>query len=383
MEIRVLITGDYCPIGRNQEKIEKGDLDSLFGSFKEIINDVHFSVTNLECPITNHTAPILKSGPNIKGPTGSILGLKEIGFNLVTLANNHILDFGEDGVQDTIKLCHNNGINTVGAGESLEAARKFFIEEIQGRKFAFINLAENEFCAATISSYGANPLNLATNYKDIQTAKKLADYVIVIAHGGREHYQLPTPNVRERYRFFIDAGADVVVAHHPHCVSGYESYNEGKIFYSLGNFIFDYKVKYQKGDWTEGMSVILKFSDNGIDFETIPHFQGRREDPTFQLMVGDDKKEFQLKLDSLNQKIANDKVFFESWDNYITSQINNYFGLLFLGNRFVRIAVIKGLLPFFKYISLARKTLLLNLFRCETHREITIEVLRRKLKQKN
>ena len=81
---------------------------------------------------------------------------------------------------------------------------------------------------------------------DIQIAKEDNDLVIVIVHGGREHYQLPTPKQRERFRFYADAGADFVVGHHTHCYSGYEIYKGKPIFYSLGNFIFDYKKKYQR-----------------------------------------------------------------------------------------------------------------------------------------
>jgi poly-gamma-glutamate synthesis protein (capsule biosynthesis protein) len=380
MDVNILITGDYCPIGRNQKSIEKGDYTSFFGDFVDVCKNVDYAVTNLESPVTKNKTPILKSGPNIKGPLDSLKPLKKLGFNLVTLANNHILDFGEEGVKDTISNCYKEGIDTLGAGSSLKQARTIFYKEIKGKLFAFINITENEFCAATKTTYGANPLNLIQNQKDIIFAKKKADYVIVIAHGGREHYQLPTPSVRDRYRFFIDSGADVVVAHHPHCYSGYETYNTKKIFYSLGNFIFDYKLKYQKGSWTEGMSIILKFSERGIDFDLIPFFQGRSEDPTLKLMQGKDRDVFNLRIKKLNKNIENDKLFFDSWEAYINSQIKNYNGLLFIRNTYLRFAVIKGLVPFFNLASNKRKALLLNLLRCESHREIMIDVLKKEIK---
>ena len=99
----------------------------------------------------------------------------------------------------------------------------------------------------------------------------------------REHYQLPTPEQRKRLRYFIDWGVDAIVAHHTHCFSGYEYYNNKPIVYSLGNFIFDYKSKYQKGLWTEGMSVILSLEADNFKVELIPHLQGRKEDSTLRI----------------------------------------------------------------------------------------------------
>lgn len=379
MSIKILLTGDYCPVGRNKVTIAEGDYTSFFGDFIDVINKADYAITNLESPITASTAPILKSGPNIKGAIAGVKPLKEAGFDLVTLANNHILDFGETGVRDTISHCNKEGIATVGAGENVTAARKVFYKEIKGKKFAIINLAENEFCAATDTSYGANPIHLIKNHYDIAQAKKKADYVIVIAHGGREHYQLPTVSVRERYRFFIDSGADVVVGHHPHCYSGFETYHDKKIFYSLGNFVFDYKAKYQKGAWTEGMAVVLEFNEDGLEFDLIPFFQGRREDPKLELMKDSSLENFKTKIEQLNVIIQDDTLFNDSWKTYINTQEKGYKGLLFIKNKFLRAAVVKGLVPLINLSSQKRKALLLNLMRCETHREIMIDVLKKEI----
>ena len=381
MSVKILITGDYCPVGRNQKKIEDGDYTSFFGTFVEDIKKVDYAVTNLECPVTKNNSHILKPGPNLKGPLDAIKPLKEVGFNLATLANNHILDYGEKGVKDTIETCFKEKIDVVGAGSSISEARNVFVKKIKGKIFGFINLAENEYCAATKKSYGANIVNPIANYYDIVKAKKEVDYLLVIAHGGREHYQLPSPEVRERYRFYIDSGADVVVAHHTHCYSGYETYNNKNIFYSLGNFIFDYKPKYQKGSWTEGMYVVLTFSGSEIDFELTPFFQGRANNPSLQIMQGEDRNLFNTKIKALSQIIINDKIFLKSWDNYIQSQIRSYNGILFLRNKYLRAAMIRKLVPFYNFVSKKRKALLLNIFRCDTHKEIMIEVLKKEIKE--
>ena len=378
MGIKILITGDYCPIGRNESIIREGKGISIFGGFDSYTDQADLSISNLEAPLTKTNNPKNKSGPNIKAPEGFLKPLKEIGFDIVTLANNHILDYGEEGLKSTIKTCNNEGVKYVGAGKNLEEARKPLIIDIKGRKIALINIAENEFCSATMESYGANSLNLITNHYDIKKAKKESDFVLVISHGGREHYQLPTPQLRERYRFFIDSGADAVIGHHTHCFSGYEHYTSKPIFYSLGNFIFDYKKKYRRGLWTQGYGVLLKISDNNIDFDLIPFNQGREECPRLQLLNDEERAVFNLKIRELNAIISSDKLFEAAWRNYIKTQDKTYKASLFMQNRFLRALVSRGLLPEFYFHSKKHKTLLLNLFRCETHREIMIDILSKK-----
>jgi poly-gamma-glutamate synthesis protein (capsule biosynthesis protein) len=223
-------------------------------------------------------------------------------------------------------------------------------------------------------------LNAISNHYDIKKARALADYVIVICHGGREHYQLPSPQLRERYKFFIDSGADAVISHHTHCFSGYEYHNGKPIFYSLGNFIFDYKKKYQKGLWTQGFAVLLKFSDDLIDFELIPFHQGREKNPNLTLLDEVERKIFDDKIEELNTIINDENLFLAKWNEYIKSQMLSYNGLLLIQNKYLRALKSKGLLPRFFMHSEKHQYVLLNLMKCEAHREIMINVLEKKLK---
>ncbi len=380
MKIELFLTGDYCPIGRNALSIEKGDF-SFIEAIKPFVHRADLSITNLEAPTTNSNTLITKSGPNIKANFSGLKPLAHCDFDLVTLANNHILDFGEQGVIDTLQNCKENNIEVVGAAKDLRSARKPFLTSIKNKKIGILNFAEQEYCAATIDSYGANPVDLIANYRDIRELKKVVDYVIVIAHGGREHYQLPTPQQRERYRFYAESGADVVVGHHPHCYSGYEIYDNTPIFYSLGNFIFDYKKKYQKGKWTQGYGVTLNFEENEIDFELVPFHQGREENPNLVLFDTAETKAFNKEIELLNSIIINDNLFSEAWEKYLDTQEIAYKGLLFLQNDYIRAAVSKGLLPELFFHSKRHKTVLLNLLRCQTHHEISKAILERELKR--
>lgn len=373
--ISVLISGDFCPIGRNEKTIANRHFSSMFGGFERYSQSVDLAITNLECPLTDTDTAIAKTGPNLKAPYKSMEALRYAGFDLVTLANNHIMDYGEEGVKSTLQACEKYGIAYVGVGSNLAEARKFYTKIIQGKTIAIINIAENEFCTTRGDEYGANPLNVITNHYDIKEARRQVDYVIVIAHGGREHYQLPSPQQRERFRFFIESGADIVVAHHTHCFSGYEIYKGKPIFYSLGNFIFDYKKKYQRGLWTQGYAVLFKIQNNGIDFELIPYHQGRDENPNLELFTEKEKEMFDRKIEELNTIIADDTLITLAWDRYIKSQKVVYKGLLFDQNKYIRALKAKGLLPGIFIHSKEHELVLLNLLKCEAHREIMIDVL--------
>ena len=374
-EIKILFVGDYCPIGRNKNFMEKQMYSDVFGDFEFFTKKADLSIANLEAPLTDTNKAIKKTGPNLKISQSFLKPLKEAGFDVVTLANNHIMDYGEEGLKSTIKVCKKEGIRFVGAAENIEKARQPLLLNINNKKIAIINIAENEFCAAEIDEYGANPLNIITNHYDIKKAKQENDYVFVISHGGREHYQLPSPQLRERYRFFIDSGADAVIGHHTHCFSGYEYYNEKPIFYSLGNFIFDYKKKYQKGLWTQGYALMLKIEDDNIDFDLIPFNQGRKLKSKLEFLTKKERIIFDAKIEELNSIIANDELFKIAWINYIKTQKKSYKSNLFIQNKYIRELIIRGILPAFFFHTKEHKSLLLNMLRCESHREIMIDVL--------
>ena len=239
--INILVAGDYRPVLRVQQLINECKYNHIFSEVKQYTDKVDYSLVNLESPVViNRAEPIKKIGPNLKCSKDAIDAIKYAGFNCVTLANNHFYDYGEVGVKDTITTCKEQGIDYIGGGENIEEAEKILYKEIKGKKIAFINICEKEFSIATKKSAGSAPLSPIHNFYQIQEARKQSDYVIVIVHGGVEHYQLPSPQMKETYHFFVDAGADIIINHHQHCFSGYEIYNGKPIFYGLGNFCYDW-----------------------------------------------------------------------------------------------------------------------------------------------
>lgn len=382
METNILFTGDYCPIGRIEPLIESCDFEKIFNGFQTYVQQSDFAITNLECPITNSKQKILKTGPCLKTNESALKALNFAGFDMITLANNHILDFGEEGVLNTIKAANKYDIITIGAGANRESAKKPIIKIINNIKFGFLNIAENEFCSASSDTAGAYTVDLIDNFNNILNLRELCDKLVVIYHGGREHFQLPTPKLRQRLRFYADSGADAIIVHHPHCTSGYEYYKDSLILYSLGNFIFDYKVKYQKGNWTKGMAAILTFSTaKKIGIELLPFKQGTRSDPTLRLLADNEYSRFLDGIKSLNDILADETVYNRKWNEYIESQKKFYTTSLTIQNNYLRAAINRGLfldLPHSKN----HKALLLNILRCEAHSEIAQAVLRREIETK-
>lgn len=368
--VKILIAGDYSPRNRVSKLINEANYMALFNDVRDINNGMDYSIVNFETTIPlKNSLPIKKTGPNLKTTIKAIDALVYAGFDCLTLANNHFYDYGEDGVNETLKICKEKKIEFMGGGRNLSEARKILYKDIKGVKFAFVNFCENEWSIATDNRGGSAPLDIINNFYDIKEAKLQSDYVIVITHGGSQLYQLPTFQMKKNFHFFIDIGADIVINHHQHCFSGYEEYNGKYIFYGLGNFCFDSEEINDK-KWNEGYMLSLKIC-NGISFEIIPYNQCRDKAGVF-LMKKDEEIEFYKKIEYLNTIILDDKKLKKCHNE----QLKEENLLMFLepyANRYLHFLRKRKILP--SFLSDKRKRLLLNLIRCETHRDNLIELL--------
>ena len=372
--MNVLIAGDFAPRARLAKQIEKKRFKEIFSDeVCKVIKSADFSFVNFESPIIERDyKPIPKCGPNLYCTQEATEAVKFAGFTGVTLANNHILDYGTEGLRKTIECCKAKDLDIVGVGDNLKAAEKILYIEKKGKKLAVINCCEHEFSVASETEAGANPLNPVRQFYAIQEAKKNADYVLVIVHGGHELFKLPSPRMVEIYRFFIDIGADAVVNHHQHCYSGHEVYNGRPIFYGLGNFCFDVDSTKVNTAWNYGYMVELKFADN-IDFQLIPYNQYGKE-PTIKLL---NSKTFNSQLEELNEIIVNrnrlnEKIadYYRQCESYERSILEPYSGRVF-GKLFFL-----GFLP--KFIKGKKASVILNHIDCEAHRDKMLFALKRK-----
>ncbi len=254
----ILIGGDTVPTKKDIHLFQTGDV-SLLLSFDlwKIWESVDFRIVNLEVPLTDESSPIVKSGPNLIAPSSTIVGYKNLDINLVTIANNHILDQNEKGVLSTCDLLEKNGIAYIGAGANLKEASEPYCFYCAGKKVGVYACAEHEFSIATEDSAGANPFDPLESFDHVHKLKMQCDYVIVLYHGGRELYRFPSPDIQKICRKFIDMGADLIVCQHSHCIGCAEEYHDGIIVYGQGNFIFDYNNNEM---WQTGL--LIKIDDS-------------------------------------------------------------------------------------------------------------------------
>lgn len=362
--IKLFIAGDFAPVFQEYSPIIQGDYGFL-EEVKPFIKEADYSIVNFESPVViRESKPILKSGPNICCDIKAMECVAESGFKCVTLANNHFFDFGQDGVEDTLYACRTYGVDYVGGGIDVKESQRILYKNINNIRVAIINACENEYSIADTLHGGSNSIDLIRMSQDISEAHNNSEYLILILHGGIEHYHYPTPRMKRLYRYFIDLGADAVVNHHQHCINGYEIYKNKPIFYGLGNFYFPRKNKNKLESWKYGYALHLKLDDH-VDFELIPYMQ---ECEVVRLL---DKQRFQIEMDKLNVIIKDDKLLQRKFEEHILTLESEFKLSLMpslLRGRLVSALIRRGYLG-----KLYKKKHLLSLrnkILCESHQEV-------------
>lgn len=364
--MKVLIAGDFCPQQRVADCFENEDYSGVLGKVKLWVEDADYSLVNFECPVCKGCEePIEKSGPNLKCTEKGVEAVKWGGFDCVTLANNHFLDYGKEGVDNTLSACAKYGIDTVGGGKNLQEASKILYKEFEGQVLAIINCCEYEFSVATESTPGSNPLNPIQQYYAIKEARRKSDYVLLIVHGGHEHYQYPSLRMKEIYRFFIDSGADAVVNHHQHCYSGYEVYQGKPIFYGIGNFCFDYGNR-RKSKWNEGYMVMLDFNSEITRIDKILPYVQCDELPEISIMEDKDRDKLLSHVEKINRIISDDNLLYEQYGKFVSESKINYDYLFSVwSNKYLIALFNRNLLP--RFMSKQKKMELYNYLVCPSH----------------
>jgi len=240
-----------------------------------IISSADYAICNFEAPISGVGQPQVKTGPHLNQHPNTIRGLKQQGFDLLLLANNHIMDFGSAALKHTLDIAKREAFETIGAGMDSTSAYKSLIKNIDGISFGFINACESQF--GVIDNFKRDVLSgyaWINDYRidnEIISLKNQCDFVIVFSHAGIEHYPIPQQRWRQKYRHFCDLGADIIVGGHTHVAQGFEEYHKSTIFYSLGNFYFD-SLHYK---YTEDSSFALKIEINKnqpVKFQPVFHY---------------------------------------------------------------------------------------------------------------
>jgi len=365
----VLFTGDLYPGGRTETLLLRGDHDAAFGDVLPLLRRADLAVTNLEAPLTKRGKAIPKTGPCFRADPGCAAGLRDAGFDVASLANNHVLDYGPAGLADTIGACRAVGLEAVGAGEDLRAAQAPLVLERNGCRVAILSFAEGEFSASR-GGPGACPLDPVANYRQILEAKRLADVVFVTIHGGHEFHPLPSPRMVQTYRFFADLGVTAIVGHHPHVAAGMEVHRGVPILYSLGTLIFD-PPRPEPDDFHQGFIAKFRISRGGLSSLSLHPYWQYRGSPGLRLMAGDARERYLATLGERSRTLQDEHALAESWAEFCAANAGRY--LSYLLHR-------RGVRSLFSDRTSGRSErlrLLLNLFRCQSHREACTGILER------
>ena len=239
-EIIINAVGDIMLAGRWASILKAKGYEYPFAAVKAELADGDINIANMESPIATGGREFTGKQFRFRAEPAVAKAVRSAGFNLVTLANNHSMDFGGEALAETLQHLKSAGIAWIGAGENLDEARKMALYTIKGKKVAFLGYSLTqpiEFFAGQ-NRPGTTPGYEKIVTTDVASARRQADYVIVSFHWGKEASTTVQDYQRKAAHNAIDAGADVIIGHHPHVLQGIERYKQGLIFYSLGNFTF-------------------------------------------------------------------------------------------------------------------------------------------------
>jgi poly-gamma-glutamate synthesis protein (capsule biosynthesis protein) len=372
--VDILVGGDVCPIGRSTPYFGQGDAQAIFNDLLPEFKTADLTIVNLECPLIERVSPISKGGgPVLGADSGCIAGLKNAHVHVAGLANNHILDHGPEGVMNTIRVCREAGIEVVGAGANLESAGQVLSRTVNEVRIGFLAVAEHEFSIATETSPGANPLDLISFVSTVRQHRDQLDYLLVLLHGGKEHYRYPSPELQRICRFMLEEGADAVICQHSHCPGCYEVYREGFIVYGQGNLIFD-DVSNPRPDWCKGYLVRLTIDpDTATQMHITPYLQSDAQAGA-RKMGQCEATAFEQQLEKESSLIRDTAFVQARWREYCRGQRYTYFNILRGHSRPMR--GLNKLLHFSDMLYSEKELeVLRNVIRCETHREVLDTIL--------
>lgn len=357
---KINIFGDFC--------VKSVENLSFEEDLTRMLQGAALNVVNFEAPVKAAQAKgIEKIGPCLSHEENVPKFLENKGFGLVTMANNHSMDYGKEGLLHTISSFETAAV--VGAG-AWDEAYKVKTVEIEGKKIGFLGLTHHEFGVLTEKSDGAVGtawmLHPCVDSLIIK-AKSEVDYLFVLPHAGVEHEAYPLPELMDLYRHYIDIGADGVFASHPHIPQGWETYREKPIYYSLGNFCLDPVEKRERPFLKYGLAVSVQV--DGKEVQTEVHYTKYDFESETVGLTNDD---FIVNhLAKVNQTMANSKAYLREVDAYCGRVLDD-FSVFFAKAGYYEFDTMRFVKQLVRKIIGKREqpnpNYLIHLMRCESHR---------------
>lgn len=366
MKIRLMFTGDFC--SRNPKNIQISD------RLNDIMKTCDIKCLNFEAPLARGT---LKSpnGNKLIQSDDSPTWVENNDFNLISLANNHMFDYGEEGLLATKNAFKKSA--TIGAGNWNEVYEVKYIT-VKGIKIGFFSGTSGDFASLKDDWTDKQKIGCAwINHKEvngiIKSTKKQCDYLIVLSHGGIEFMDVPLPEWRDRYRELIDMGADAIIGSHPHVPQGTEKYKDRPIFYSLGNFFFDSNSSKKPLYWDNGILAVLEMEDGLINYKSVPIIKNG------DLLEVDKSEDTNEHLKYLTEILIDDKKYIEKVNSEVLRLYKKYLNWLFSGAKAVELKLNKrNLIQLIKtaFLGKSNEKIVLHQIREESTRWLLIRALK-------
>nr|WP_292162493.1 CapA family protein [Butyrivibrio sp.] len=371
MDKYILVAGDFFPTDNNYNLFSSCGIGDLIGDrLQDLISNSSYTIVNLEGAITDGDEYIKKSGPPLRAPMSTAIGIADMGIDGVSLANNHIMDYGVTGFNDTITLLKQKNIDYWGAGNNIYEAKKPMVKEIEGKRIGIYSCAEYEFTIATTDKSGANPFDELEICDDIIKLKEQVDYLIVLYHGMKEFYRYPAPYIQKRCRKLIDKGADIVLCQHSHCIGCMEEYQNGQILYGQGNFLFCYSQ-----DEISQAGLVAQINLDSFEVNYIPVKQDYNR---IRMMEGAEADKIIKEFKSRSEEIKQDGFIYSNYrdlaSNYLAYYEDQSLGKFSKILRKLHLSKIIG-----KFFNTNDRLSILNDLRCEAHRDLYIKALEEKI----
>ena len=311
--VSLMAVGDVMLARKVERLMQNHGTDYPFVRIENKLQEADITFGNLESPLSDRGTPLPGKGICFRARPEMAARLKQAGFDVLSVANNHSLDYDTDAFLDTLDLLRSNQIEPVGGGRNIDEARQPIIIEKNGLRIGF--LAYTIFAdiyydhryrrtfKATETISGVAPLEQELILEDLAALRPQVDVVIVSLHWGTEYSRYPDPGQQELGRALIDGGAGLIIGHHPHITQGFERYGNGLIAYSLGNFIFDQN---QHLFTRQGLILDLQLTADGLsDLKVWPVFI--RESQPY-LMEGEEAREFLLSVQECTSRLGTEST---------------------------------------------------------------------------
>lgn len=326
----ISFVGDLCLLSPSDIK--------LSDEFRKILSS-EFNVLNFEVPLkAEGQFSIKKSGPALCQSDETPEWVENNGWNVISLANNHALDFGEESLKKTLKSFSKTTL--IGGGNFEEAYNTRVLQTKDGRKIGFFACTHREFGVlddeTDASKLGCAWICHPEVVKSILNARKKVDILIAYVHAGVEGFDQPLPEWRRQYKYFIELGCDAVVASHPHVPQGWEYYNGKPIFYSLGNFCFQKQSHSCDPHWYESLGCVLSYDASGeCKIDTYPLIY---DDIKNEIRI-DDRKEAIQHIAELNETLNDIRKYWNFINTRLPLEFDTYMWLFSISGMYQKISL--------------------------------------------